>query len=174
MNKIGYDQLAALFRSFLLHGYISSLILKVFDNCLLLLFGNLLSNDSLQFGFQKGSSTVQCTWAVQEIISYYLRRDSSVYCCLLDFSKAFYKVYFDSLFKKLKDRHFPAVALRFLIYMYRNQSCFIRWNSMESGTFSVKNGVRQGAILSPSLFCVYLDTLLLKLRDAGVGCHIRG
>ena len=45
---------------------------------------------------------------------------------------------------------------------------------MESGSFSVKNGVRQGAILSPSLFCVYLDTLLLKLRDAGVGCHIGG
>ena len=40
---------------------ISSLILKVFDNCILLLFGNLLSNDALQFGFQTGCSTVQCT-----------------------------------------------------------------------------------------------------------------
>ena len=45
---------------------------------------------------------------------------------------------------------------------------------MESDSFSVKNGVRQRAILSPSLFCVYLDTLLLKLREAGVGCHIGG
>ena len=94
-----------------------------------------------------------------------LRRKSSVYCCLLDFSKAFDKVNFDALFKKLKDRNFPAVALRLLIYMYRNQSCFIRWNSMGSETFSVKNGVCQGAILSPSLFCVYLDSLLLKLRE---------
>ena len=40
---------------------ISSLILKVFDNCLLLLFGHLLSNDVVQFGFQKGCFTVQCT-----------------------------------------------------------------------------------------------------------------
>ena len=38
----------------------------------------------------------------------------------------------------------------------------------------MQNGVRQGAILSPSLFCVYLDTLLTRLRDAGVGCHIGG
>ena len=45
---------------------------------------------------------------------------------------------------------------------------------MESDSFSVKNGVRQGAILSPSLFCVYLDTLLSQLRDAGVGCHMGG
>ena len=88
---------------------ISSLILKVFDNCLLLLFGNLLSNDALQFGFQKGCSTVQCTWAVQETISNYLRRGSDVYCCLLDFSKAFDKVNFNKLFKKLIARNFPAL-----------------------------------------------------------------
>ena len=45
---------------------------------------------------------------------------------------------------------------------------------MESAAFSVRNGVRQGAILSPSLFCVYLDSLLCMLRDSGVGCHIGG
>ena len=55
-----------------------------------------------------------------------------------------------------------------------NQSCYIRWNSVESESFSVRNGVRQGAILSPSLFCVYLDNLLSHLREAGIGCHIGG
>ena len=45
---------------------------------------------------------------------------------------------------------------------------------MESASFRVKNGVRQGAILSPSLFCVYLDNLLSQLREAGVGCHVGG
>ena len=102
---------------------ISSLILKVFDNCLLLLFGNLLSNDILQFGFQKGCSTGQCTWAVQETISHYLRRGSDVYCCLLDFSKAFDKVNFTELLGKLRARNFPAVVLRLLIFIHRNQSC---------------------------------------------------
>ena len=153
---------------------ISSLILKVFDNCLLLLFGQLLSNDVLQFGFQKNCSTVQCTWAVQETISYYLRRGSSVYSCLLDFSKAFDKVNFCELFDKLRSRKFPPIVLRLLVFMYLNQSCFIRWNSVQSDSFMVKNGVRQGAILSPSLFCVYLDTLLQRLIDAGVGCNIGG
>lgn len=33
---------------------ISSLVLKILDNCILLLFGHLLSNDALQLGFQKG------------------------------------------------------------------------------------------------------------------------
>ena len=153
---------------------ISSLILKVFDNCILLLFGELLSNDALQFGFQKGCSTVQCTWAVQETISHYLRGGSEVFCCLLDFSKAFDKVNFNQLFQKLAERRIPAVILRLVLYICINQSCFIRWNCVESGSFNVKNGVRQGAILSPSLFCVYFDTLLKKLREAGVGCHLEG
>ena len=202
---IFFSQLAALFRSFLTHGYISqdlivcalypivkdpngdistsknyrgiaisSLVLKILDNCILLLFGDLLSNDALQLGFQKGCSTVQCTWAVQETISHYLQGGSEVFCCLLDFSKAFDKVNFAQLFDKLVERRIPAVVLRLILFIYLHQVCFIRWNSVDSCPFRVKNGVRQGAILSPSLFCVYLDSLFNKLREAGIGCHLAG
>lgn len=48
----------------------------------------------------------------------------------------------------------------------------MKWNSKKSMTFEVKNGVRQGAILSPTLFCVYLDVLLKKLRESGLDCHV--
>ena len=72
------------------------------------------------------------------------------------------------------DRGLPPIVMQLILGIYLNQSCFIRWNSSESSSFRVKNGVRQGAILSPSLFCVYLDTLLCQLRDAGVGCHLGG
>ena len=34
------------------------------------------------------------------------------------------------------------------------------------------NGVKQGGILSPVLFCIYFDVLLLKLKNNNVGCHI--
>ena len=39
------------------------------------------------------------------------------------------------------------------------------------GYFKVSNGVRQGGVLSPVLFSVYLDGLLQKLAASGVGCH---
>ena len=48
----------------------------------------------------------------------------------------------------------------------------MRWNSKKSQSFLIKNGVRQGAILSPSLFCVYLDSLFADLRNSGLGCSI--
>ena len=41
-----------------------------------------------------------------------------------------------------------------------------------SESFSVVNGVRQRAVLSPSLFSLYIDKLLLDLKESGFGCHI--
>ena len=33
-------------------------------------------------------------------------------------------------------------------------------------------GIRQGGVISPILFCVYIDELLLKLADKGIGCWV--
>ena len=39
-----------------------------------------------------------------------------------------------------------------------------------SDPFTVSNGVRQGIILSPTLFSIYLDSLSVELSASGVGC----
>ena len=36
----------------------------------------------------------------------------------------------------------------------------------------MKNGVKQGAVLSPSLFTLYIDGLLCQLQQSNVGCHL--
>ena len=45
----------------------------------------------------------------------------------------------------------------------------VRWNSSVSDSFHVSNGVRQGGVLSPMLFAVYVDSLLEMLKASGVG-----
>ena len=50
----------------------------------------------------------------------------------------------------------------------------IRWNGILSSPFPVTIGVRQGGVLSPILFTVYIDELLQHLQKLGVGCHCEG
>ncbi len=41
-----------------------------------------------------------------------------------------------------------------------------------SGQFGVVNAVKQGGVLTPLLFEVYIDGLLIRLEETGVGCHM--
>ena len=64
----------------------------------------------------------------------------------------------------------PPVIVRLLLFCYQKQSLQVRWQSTLSEPFGVSNGVRQGGVLSPILFTVYIDDLLLDLHQLGVGC----
>ena len=46
----------------------------------------------------------------------------------------------------------------------------VRWETSLSESFLVTNGVRQGGVLSPILFTVYMDDLLNDLKNLGIGC----
>ena len=46
------------------------------------------------------------------------------------------------------------------------------WNGALSDSFGATNGVKQGGILSPILFCLYIDELLVRINESGLGCHI--
>ena len=56
---------------------------------------------AMQFGFKAGLSTTQCSWLVNEVATYFMRRGTAVNACLLDCIKAFNKCRFDKLFQKL-------------------------------------------------------------------------
>jgi len=55
--------------------------------------------------------------------------------------------------------------------MYTNVAR-ISSNGFCSHTFSVENGFKQGGIVSPVLFRLYIDELLQSLRESKVGCYI--
>jgi len=43
-----------------------------------------------------------------------------------------------------------------------------------SSSFSIGNGTKQGRILSPFLFSVYLRDLIMTIMSARVGCNVGG
>ena len=49
----------------------------------------------------------------------------------------------------------------------------MQWGKTKSSFFTISNGVRQGGILFPKLFSVYMDDLSNMLKIcSGVGCYI--
>ena len=131
-------------------------------------YSSYLLSSPLQFGFKVGMSTSLCTGIVKNVISRYIHNGSSVLGCFLDASKAFDMVDHGKLFHKLLERGLPPSILR---CWYQSQQMRVKWGSALSDGFGVSNGVRQGSVLSPVLFAVYLDGLLVELSSSGVGCY---
>ena len=56
--------------------------------------------------------------------------------------------------------------------MYIRQRARVTWNSTKSLYFSIHNGVKQGGMISLIFFNLYLDPMLIRLRESRIGCHI--
>ena len=152
----------------------ASVILKIFDYVILIIWGDLLGSDSLYFGYKQNTSTPQCSWLVMEVAGYYQRHGTPCMVALLDCSKAFDMCSFKIIFKKLLDRKLPAIIVRCLAFIYQQQVSWVRWGDANSSSFGILNGTRQGSVLSPCIFSIYMDELLQELRHLGLGCHIGG
>ena len=149
-----------------------SSITKMFDVLILLRHGESLNTSELQYSYKAGHSTTHCTWCLKEIINYYINQGSTVYCCLLDASKAFDKIDLAFMFQILKNRGIPSHILRLLIMSYKEQLIRTRFDNELSDYFKATNGVRQGGVISPILFTLYVDEMINKLKSSGIGCTI--
>ena len=152
----------------------SSLILKLFEKVVLLLWGHYLTSDSLQFGFKKKTSTTQCSWLVTEVVQHYLHNGTNPIVTVLDCSKAFDTCRFSTLFSQVLNKGVPPVVVRVLMSIYEEQYAWVCWNGEKSDIFDIINGTRQGSVGSPTLWAVYCDPLIQELRNLGVGAHVGG
>ena len=59
-----------------------------------------------------------------------------------------------------------------MIYWYLNMQTRCFWPDAYSEYFNVVSGTKQGGVLSPRLFSMYMDGLIERLKKRGIGCHI--
>ena len=153
---------------------ISSLILKLLDWIIILLFGSTFGLHDLQFAYQPGISGNMCSYAVLETVDYFLRHGSEVFMCTMDMTKAFDVTVHSLLFTKMLKAGLSAIFLRLLIFIYTEQFANVRWNGELSSVFTMHNGVRQGAILSALAYCFYCEELFVLLERGRSGCWVNG
>ncbi len=56
--------------------------------------------------------------------------------------------------------------------MYTNQKLQVNWGGKISCQFGILNGMKQGGVLSPILFAVYIDDMLERLKESCIGCYL--
>jgi hypothetical protein len=152
---------------------ISPIMSKIFEHILRICYGEKLVTSDLQFGFKKKHSTAQALFCLKETINAYTNNGSSVYVSFLDASKAFDRVVHVGLYVKLIQRGFPKIFVDIVISMYHGMWCRVRWGSQYSDWFQVKAGVKQGGVLSPTFYSVYVDDLVIHLKHLNIGCYVR-
>ena len=149
---------------------IATILSKLFEHIILDICSKVFKTFDNQFGFKAKVSSDMCVFTLKQLISSYHKQGSPVYCAFLDASKAFDQVNYYMLFKKLIKRNMPPCFVRILYYWYSKQNMKVKWGNCLSSPFSVSNGVRQGGVLSPYLFALYIDDLSVKLNCVKAGC----
>lgn len=151
---------------------IGSVISKIFECCVSSKCNSYLCSNELQFGFKKGIGCSNAVYVVQQVIEFFNSRGSTVYISSLDASKAFDRVNHIVLINKLIERNVPLCFIKVLKNWYERLTAAVRWNGTLSFKFNIKCGVRQGSILSPLLFNIYVDDLIVQLSNSNLGCFI--
>ena len=78
------------------------------------------------------------------------------------------------LFEKLSRRGIPAYIIQLLKSWNSQQRLFVKLGNAVSDVFLMTNGIRQGSIMRPHLFNIYVDGFNLLLSNSKIGCHIGG
>ena len=112
-----------------------------------------------QCGFRSGHSTTDQIFTLKQIFEKSWEYGKVLFVCFVDLEKAYDGVPRDKLWKVLPEYGFNGQLLRAIKSFYcRPEICF--WvNGKQSKPFHVDVGLRQGCVLSPLLFIVYMNRI---------------
>ena len=119
----------------------------------------------VQAGFRKGRGTRDQTVNIHWIIVKVREFQKNVYFCFIDYAKAFDCVDHNKLRKILKEMGIPDHLTCLLRNLYAVQEATVRTGQGTIDWFQIGKGIRQGCILSPSLFNFYAEYIM---RNAGL------
>ena len=122
-----------------------------------------------QAGFRSGFSPTDHMFALKSLIDIYLSKRRRLYCCYIDYSKAFDTMSRSELWSKLLKCNVSGKIFRVVYNMYKSAKSCVAINGLLTDNFSYLIGVRQGENLSPLSFSLYLNDLQEFLQEAHMG-----
>ena len=128
----------------------------------------------IQFGFRSGRSTTDCVFILLAAIRKAKKRNHVISLAFCDIAKAYDSVNRELLYTKLDAVGFGGRVKSIIQAMYYNDSVQVRIGSGLSSPLWFTRGVKQGCVLSPLLFALYLSGLGKVLHAMKEGINFEG
>ena len=103
-----------------------------------------------------------------------VRKPDGMLVAFIDFAKAYDKVNREKLWSCLQSVGVKGRCLQFIQALYEGSVCRVKVEGQVSGDFEVKSGLRQGCVLSPLLFSLYINGAVKKLKEEKCGVECGG
>lgn len=158
-------------------------LLSCLGKLFLTILNNRLSNFSeengilceSQLGFKKGNRTSDAHIILKNLIDKYCHRNQGkIFSCFIDLSKAFDTVPRDILLNKLYNLGIKGNFFNVLRAIYSNDKACVKMGGKYTESFKINQGVRQGCVLSPLLFNIFMSDLAKSLTSLEDKFELKG
>ena len=127
-----------------------------------------------QAGFREREECMGQVLTLMEVVRRRLTLGLGTIILFIDFKKAYDLVPREALLFKLRAAGVSGKTLNFLRGLYTNSKFRVRVGGTLTRIFEVLRGCRQGCVSSPISFDVFIDDLVLELRNVGVAVPSTG
>ena len=122
-----------------------------------------------QNGFRKNRSCLHHLHTFNTIIHNRLQQKQQTLVCFVDFRKAFDFTNRVLMYHSLAKVGVTGTVLKLIQQIYHQTENIIRINGEYSPAFGSEQGICQGDVLSPNLFSLFIDGLLMAIKKTGCG-----
>ena len=147
-------------------------VAKLFGKCFLDRTKSLIEPVEEQGGFRDGRGTEDQLFTLIRTMEFYEEKGKPVYSAFIDLEKAYDSVWRPGLWAKLIERGVPEGEVALLQNMYQDVRGSVVVNGARSSEGSFKLGVKQGDVMSPALFNLYIDDMIKEVLTKGTGLEI--
>ena len=116
-------------------------------------------NAEEQAGFRSGRSTTEQIFNLRILCEKYSQHQQDIYHVFIDFKKAFDRVWYDALWDITKKYNMGQKLIN-IMQLYAKASSAVLVQGTEGDWFHTSVGVRQGCLLSPTLFNIYFERIM--------------